>query len=168
MIDAPRGASVRRMPTPEQPTLFCYDGSDESRRALGSVAGMLTSRSAIVLTVWQPLTARLTETGGFGVFALEDESEVDDQERDAAREAAEDGAARAREIGLEAQARVEHADGPVWQSIVDVANEIDAGLIVCGTRGRGAIRTALLGSTSHAVLQHAGRPVLVSPEPHGG
>jgi nucleotide-binding universal stress UspA family protein len=154
------------MPTPDQPTLFCYDGSDESRRALASVAGLLTSGSAVVLTVWQPLTARLTETGGFGVFALEDESEVDDQERDAAREAAEDGATRARGIGLEAEARVEQADGPVWQSVVDVANEIDAGLIVCGTRGRGSIRSALLGSTSHAVLQHAGRPVLISPEPH--
>lgn len=154
------------MPTPAQPTLFCYDGSDESRRALGSVAGMLTAQSAVVLTVWQPLTARLTETGGFGVFALEDESEIDEAERDAAREAAEDGAARARGIGLEAQARVEQADIAVWQTIVDVANEIDAGLIVCGTRGRGTVRTALLGSTSHAVLQHAGRPVLISPEPH--
>jgi nucleotide-binding universal stress UspA family protein len=153
------------MPTPDQPTLFCYDGSEESRRALGSVAGMLTSRAAIVLTVWQPLTARLTETGGFGVFALEQESEVDAQERDAARDAAEDGAARTREIGLEAEARVEQADGAVWQRIVEVADEVDAGLIVCGTRGRGTIRTALLGSTSHAVLQHAGRPVLISPEP---
>ncbi len=154
------------MPTSDQPTLFCYDGSEESRRALGSVAGMLTAPSAIVLTVWQPLTARLTESGGFGVFALEGESEVDEQERDAAREAAEDGATRARAIGLEAQARVEQADGAVWQTIVDVADQIDAGLIVCGTRGRGTIRTALLGSTSHAVLQHAGRPVLISPEPH--
>lgn len=129
---------------------------------------MLTSRSAVVLTVWQPLTARLSETGGFGVFALEQESELDEQERDAARDAAEDGARRAREIGLEADPRVEQAEGPVWQSIVDVANEIDAGLIVCGTRGRGTIRTVLLGSTSHAVLQHAGRPVLISPEPRGG
>ena len=154
------------MPTPDQPTLFCYDGSDESRRALGSVAGMLSSRSAVVLTVWQPLVARLTETGGFGVFALEEESEVDERERDAAREAAEDGAARARGIGLEAQARVEQADSAVWQTIVKVADEIDAGLVVCGTRGRGTIRTALLGSTSHAVLAHAARPVLISPEPH--
>jgi len=154
------------MPRPDQPTLFCYDGSDESRRALGSVAGMLTSRAAIVLTVWQPLTARLTETGGFGVFALEEESQLDERERDAAREAAEAGAAQAQTIGLEATARVEEADGPVWLTIVDVAGEVDAGLIVCGTRGRGPIRNALLGSTSHAVLQHAGRPVLISPEPH--
>jgi nucleotide-binding universal stress UspA family protein len=128
---------------------------------------MLVAGSAIVLTVWQPLTARLTETGGFGVFALEDESEIDEAERDAARAAAEDGVARAREIGLTAEARVEQAEIAVWKTIVDVADEVDAGLIVCGTRGRGSIRTALLGSTSHAVLQHAGRPVLISPEPHG-
>jgi nucleotide-binding universal stress UspA family protein len=128
---------------------------------------MLVAGSAIVLTVWQPLTARLTETGGFGVFALEDESEIDEGERDAARAAAEDGVARAREIGLEAEARVEQAEIAVWKTIVNVADEVDAGLIVCGTRGRGSIRTALLGSTSHAVLQHAGRPVLISPEPHG-
>jgi nucleotide-binding universal stress UspA family protein len=154
------------MPTPDQPTLFCYDGSEESRRALGSVAGLLASSSSVVLTVWQPLTARLSESGGFGVFALEEESELDQQERDAAREAAEDGAARARGIGLDAEARVEETAGAVWQKIIEVADEIDAGLIVCGTRGRGAIRTALLGSTSHAVLAHAGRPVLISPEPH--
>src|SRR5579875_3124535 len=125
------------MPTPDQPTLFCYDGSEESRRALGSVAGMLTSRAAVVLTVWQPLPARLTETGGFGAFALEDETEVDEGERDAARGAAEDGAARARSIGIDAEARVEEANGPVWQRIIAVADELDAGLIVCGTRGRG-------------------------------
>lgn len=56
----------------------------------------------------------------------------------------------------------------MWQTIIDVADELDAGLIVCGTRGRGAIRTALLGSTSQALLQHAELPVLISPEPRGG
>ncbi|HET9124598.1 MAG TPA: universal stress protein, partial [Solirubrobacteraceae bacterium] len=153
---------------PDQPILFCYDGSEESQRALASVVGMLASRAAVVLTVWQPLSARLSETGGFGAFALDDETEIDEDERSAATAAAEDGAARARSIGMEAQPRVEEADGPVWQTIIDVADELDAGLIVCGTRGRGAIRTALLGSTSRALLQHAGRPVLVSPEPRGG
>jgi nucleotide-binding universal stress UspA family protein len=145
--------------------LFCYDGSDESRRALASTRGLLASAQAVVLTVWQPLTARLVESGGFGVFGLEDETDVDEQEQAAAREAAEDGAGRAREIGLDAGARIEEADGPVWQTIVRVADELDAGLIVCGTRGRGTVRTALLGSTSHAVLRHAGRPVLIAPEP---
>ena len=153
------------MASPGQPLLFCYDGSEDSRRALGSVANLLASRAAVVLSVWQPLTARLTESGGFGVYALDDETEADDRERAAAAEAADEGARLAREAGYEASARVEEADTAVWRTIVDVADEIDAGLIVCGTRGRGPVRTALLGSVSHAVLSHAGRPVLVSPDP---
>ena len=62
--------------------------------------------------------------------------------------------------------RVEQAMGATWAKIIEVADEIDAGLIVCGTRGRGAVRTALLGSVSHAVLTHSGRPVLIAPAPH--
>jgi nucleotide-binding universal stress UspA family protein len=40
----------------------------------------------------------------------------------------------------------------------------DAALVVCGQRGRGAIRSALLGSVSHALAAHAKRPVLIAPE----
>ena len=156
------------MASPGQPILFCYDGSDEARRAIGSVENLLSSNTAVVLTVWQPLTARLSEAGGFGVFALEDEGSIDEHERSAATETAEEGVARARRVGLDATPRVEEAPQAVWRAVVDVADEIDAGLIVCGTRGRGGVRTALLGSTSRAVLQHAGRPVLVSPEPRNG
>ena len=147
-----------------QPILSCFDGSDASRRALHSVSDLLRSTTLVVLTVWQPLTARLAETGGFGVYALEEEGELDERERDAALKIAEEGAARGREIGFDATARAEQATAGVWRAIVDVADEIDAGLIVCGTRGRGSVRSALLGSVSHAVLAHAGRPVLISPD----
>lgn len=146
------------------PTLICYDGSEPSLAALTAAAPLLASHETVVLTVWQPLSARLVESGGFGVFALDQEGELDLAEREAAREAAEDGARQARERGVAATARVEEAGGPVWQRIVDVADELDAGLIVCATRGRGSITTALLGSTSRAVLQHAKRPVLVVPQ----
>jgi nucleotide-binding universal stress UspA family protein len=150
------------------PTIFCYDGSDASGRALAVAAELLTPRAqAVVLTVWQPLTARLTESGGFGVFALEDEEEIDGQERAAALQAAEEGARRATELGYSATARIEEAPTGVWRTIVDVADELDASLIVCGTRGRGSVRSALLGSVSHDVLAHAGRPVLIAPAPRG-
>jgi nucleotide-binding universal stress UspA family protein len=124
----------------------------------------------IVLTVWEPLVLRLTTTGGFAVVGLDAENErvVDQQEEAAARAAAEDGAERAREQGFSARARVEQATMAVWRTIVDVANEIDAALIACGTRGRGAIKSVLLGSTSHAVLREAHRPVLIAPEPTDG
>ena len=148
------------------PVLFCYDGSEESRRALGAATGLIAPKEqAVVLTVWQPLTARLTESGGFGVSTLEAAEEVDDRERDAAREAAEEGARRVTEAGFAATSRIDQALSGVWRTIIDVADELDAALIVCGTRGRGSLRSALLGSTSHDVLQHAGRPVLISPAP---
>lgn len=151
-----------------RPTLICYDGSEPSLEALSAAAPLVASHQIVVLTVWQPLSARLIESGGFGVFALDQEGELDLAERDAAREAAEDGARQVREHGVEATTRVEEAGGPVWQKIVDVADELDVGLIVCATRGRGSITTALLGSTSRAVLQHAKRPVLVVPQKRDG
>jgi nucleotide-binding universal stress UspA family protein len=153
---------------PDGTTLFCYDGSDASARALRTAVHLLAPRGdAVVLTVWQPLTARLAESGGFGIYALEDEGDIDLQERAAALQSAEEGARAATELGFGATARVEEASTGVWRTIVDVADELDAALIVCGTRGRGSLRSALLGSTSHDVLQHAGRPVLISPAPPG-
>jgi nucleotide-binding universal stress UspA family protein len=149
----------------KKPTLVCYDGSDQSSRSLDAIRGLLAPAEVVVLTVWQPLVTKLAETGSFGVFALQDETELDDGEEQAARAAAEQGAERARAAGHSATARVEEAQQAAWLKIIEVADEIDAGLIVCGTRGRGAVKTALLGSVSHAVLTHSGRPVLIAPAP---
>jgi nucleotide-binding universal stress UspA family protein len=42
-----------------------------------------------------------------------------------------------------------------------LAAELDAELIVVGSRGLSRVKSALLGSTSRELLAHAGRPVLV-------
>ena len=47
------------------------------------------------------------------------------------------------------------------REIVDLAEQLSAGLIVIGSRGRGGIRRALLGSVSDSVIRHAHCPVLV-------
>ena len=71
-------------------------------------------------------------------------------------------------------AQVELLAGLPADEIVTYADTIDADLIVLGSRGRGAVASALLGSVSCAVLHEARRPVLVvrgarvrEPEPIG-
>ena len=54
--------------------------------------------------------------------------------------------------------------GEAAPEIVVVAEEIDAGLIVMGSRGEGGIRRALLGSVSESVVKLAHCPVLVVRE----
>jgi nucleotide-binding universal stress UspA family protein len=47
------------------------------------------------------------------------------------------------------------------EAIVHLAEEIGADLIVIGSRGRGGLRRALMGSVSDSVVRHAHCPVLV-------
>jgi nucleotide-binding universal stress UspA family protein len=51
--------------------------------------------------------------------------------------------------------------GEVDLKIVALAEELQAGLIVIGSRGLGGVRRALMGSVSDSVLRHAHCPVLV-------
>jgi nucleotide-binding universal stress UspA family protein len=60
--------------------------------------------------------------------------------------------------------RTELLTGHPAGEIVAYADNVDADLIVVGSRGHGAIASALLGSVSRAVLHDARRPVLVVRE----
>jgi nucleotide-binding universal stress UspA family protein len=51
--------------------------------------------------------------------------------------------------------------GEAATEIVDLAEELGAGLVVLGSRGLGGIRRALMGSVSDSVVRHAHCPVLV-------
>ena len=44
---------------------------------------------------------------------------------------------------------------------MQVAEDIEAGLIVMGSRGRGGVRRALMGSVSDSVVRHAHCPVMI-------
>ncbi len=48
--------------------------------------------------------------------------------------------------------------------IIRLAEEIDAGIIVVGSRGLGAVERILLGDDSESVVRHAPCPVLVVRE----
>lgn len=59
------------------------------------------------------------------------------------------------------------ATGRPWESLIEVAKNEDAGMIVVGPHVRatkllGRARDRILGSTARRVVRHAGRPVLVA------
>lgn len=60
--------------------------------------------------------------------------------------------------GLEVESRLVSATGP--EAILHVANELDADLIVTGTRGHTGFKHLLLGSTAEEIVRTAHRPVL--------
>jgi nucleotide-binding universal stress UspA family protein len=78
---------------------------------------------------------------------------------------------QARELLDEQVRRVEGAGGTVKEAhlrlgradeeILEVAEDIGVGLIVMGSRGRGRIRRALMGSVSDSVVRHAHSPVAI-------
>ena len=64
--------------------------------------------------------------------------------------------------GLEtAEKRV--VSGVAAEGLADLADEVDAELIVVGSRGRGAFKAAFLGSVSTSLIGVARCPVLVVP-----
>jgi nucleotide-binding universal stress UspA family protein len=54
-------------------------------------------------------------------------------------------------------------DGAPALTLMQVAKDEDADLVVTGTRGRGGFAELLLGSTSHALSHHLHRPLLIHP-----
>jgi nucleotide-binding universal stress UspA family protein len=146
----------------DKPVLFCYDGSEGSKTALAAAGDWIKRADAVVLVVWMPTEVQLARAGSF-LVAIPNEGEIDEQEAASAQRVADEGAAAARQHGYNASARSAEGTESVAKTILDVAHEIDAGLIVCGQRGRGALGSALLGSVSHALAAHTKRPVLIAP-----
>jgi nucleotide-binding universal stress UspA family protein len=146
----------------DKPILICYDGSTGAKRAIEEAAGLLGARRAVVLDIAPPITpeeslATYSPVVPGGAFEEWNEADAD---RIAGR-----GAELALSSGFDAEARGVLA-APTWQGVVDVADELDASVIVIGSRGLSGLREAAEGSLSHQVAEHAGRPVLIVPPPH--
>jgi nucleotide-binding universal stress UspA family protein len=143
--------------TNDAPILIAYDGSEYAKAAIKQAGEQLRDgRPAIVLTVWQPFGA----TGFVGAPMVPPVGVEEDFEREA-RRVAEEGAGLARRAGFEAEPVVERGD-PVWQRIVESADEHDASILVIGSHGRSGISRVLMGSVAGAASSHTARPVLIA------
>jgi len=141
----------------KRPVLFAYDGSAQAKAAIRQAAKQLRNgRPAIVLTVWHALAAVPFPTA-VGLTSDGLENSIEQQ----ARRIAEEGAELARSGGFDAEPVAEQGD-PVWQRIVDYAEERDAGIVVMGSHARKGIGLVLLGSVAAATARHTDLPVLIA------
>jgi nucleotide-binding universal stress UspA family protein len=149
------------------PILIAYDGSDTARRAVQEAAELFGSRRALVVTVWESglayeVGAMTTDPTGLGPEPVDPAAaqEVDDASKGHADRVAEEGAALAKSLGLQAEALALADVGNVADAIVELARTRDVAAIVVGSRGLTGLRARLEGSTSNAVLKHSPCPVL--------
>jgi nucleotide-binding universal stress UspA family protein len=138
--------------------LLATDGSKDAELATTTALELADSTSSElhIVLVEEPAYAYV-DASGYPFFTdAELEHELEQQARmrlDAEME-------KRRSAGgavAEAHLRV----GAAAAEIVDLAEDIGAGLIVMGSRGLGGIRRALMGSVSDSVVRNAHCPVLV-------
>jgi nucleotide-binding universal stress UspA family protein len=104
------------------PLLICYDGSDDAKHAIASAGSLLAARPAVVVTVWQP-TAALGSFAWSGVTAsMVNFVELDRAGAEDGGRIADEGVRIARAAGLEAEPLAIKAAGPVWETIIEIAD----------------------------------------------
>jgi nucleotide-binding universal stress UspA family protein len=145
----------------ELTALFCADGSDLALDALRAGLSVLARpHRAVICTVLDPFDPTLVSGVGIAgsIVAPEDFVRIEQEREDGARGVLELAQST---LGLpDAEAIV--VTGSPGPSLCDVAAELPASVIVLGTRGRGGIRRAVLGSVSDYVVRNAPCPVLTA------
>lgn len=133
--------------------VIATDGSPSAREAVDVGLELAKDQGADVTFV-HVLPAEEFATTRLAWKAVPHHEEMDESEL-ALKEAAD--AAEAADVSCS----LERVAGDTVETILGVADAKDADLIVVGSRGRGALTSALLGSVSTEVLRKSARPVLI-------
>ena len=139
--------------------LLATDGSEEAELAARTAADLAEKTGSElhvvhvfgIAPVGPPVYPEATELQG-----VEREAEVEERQRlseQRAREVLEVEVEKLRSGGGMAVAQAHLLEGRVAPEVIALAEEIGAGLIVMGSRGRGGIRRALMGSVSDPVVR---------------
>jgi nucleotide-binding universal stress UspA family protein len=146
-----------------------YDGSPVADRALAEAAGLLSPRTALVVTVWE--AGRAFESAWpvglevpVPVVDIRAALEMEQAAYESAERTAMQGAGRALSMGLQAESLVVADETSIAGTLIRVAEERDASALVIGAHRHGALSEVLLGSTSRDVVRHAPCPAIVVRE----
>ena len=137
--------------------LVAFDASPEAQLALAHAVAMAQVYRArlriVAVTPKPPLLAWQAPGGMRGIHDAE-QADLDDKLRAAADQVPDD-------LSLTTQL----LDGDPAREILHAASENDHDVIVLGSRGRGRVTAALLGSVSNRVMHDAEVPVIVIHRP---
>ena len=146
--------------------LLCADGSEVATSAIAAGIELLRPADRVVVAMAvDPVDPMLVTGTGMagGVMSLQ-ESETETARRDADARALLE--AVRTELALR-DAELMVVAGPPGPSLCELAASLPASVIVMGTRGRGGLRRAVLGSVSDHVVRNAPCPV-VTTSPRDG
>ena len=151
------------------PIILGYDGSPAAEYAIFRAAALLAPRRALLVVVWESGAAYETTERPSSILAapidLRGALLADQAMYDGARRLAERGAALANAHGFDAESLVVADDVTVAQTLVRLADELEADAVVVGAHGHRRLQDLFVGSTSRRVLEHAPCPVIVVGPP---
>ncbi len=134
--------------------MWATDGSEEADRAL-AVAKSLAFEGEKTLAIAH-VVQKIATTGDSALAWYADEELVEDKVKRIASELSEEGL----DVTLKV---VKHVGHQPAHTIADLARDVDADLIVVGTRGHGTLPGLMLGSVTQRLLHVAPCPLLVVP-----
>ena len=139
-----------------QPVLVGYDGSELSKAAVRHAADLFPGRLIVLVTVWEPGLAAMAPDSLWppGPKAIDAIEATDRAGSEHASRVAGDGAELARSLGLA-------AEPDVADTLIDLARERSAAVVVVGSHGMSGLRSRFLGGVSRKLIEHCDRPVLV-------
>ena len=146
------------------PALVGFDGSSAAKRALQQAVDLLGPLPILAVVIWEaglPLDLLTVPTVDPAPIDIRAALELDQQLYDRARRWAEQAAADARELGGTADGLVVADEMTPADTLIRLAAERDAAVIVVGRHGHRAVREALVGSTTRELIRRAPCPVLV-------
>lgn len=136
--------------------LLATDGSPGSVAAARAAVALAGPDATYLLVRAESFTPVVSPTGMLGAGAAL--APIYEEQRGvAATELASTAAA------LDVEVEQVLVEGPAVSAILRVAEDREVDLVVVGARGLGAVKRALLGSVSSALVHESDRPVLVVP-----
>jgi nucleotide-binding universal stress UspA family protein len=135
--------------------LIATDGSDSGHEAVEFGLELAEEQGAWAHVIHVTPTVDVMPYSNFGFIAPALPHEFDEHDSEPLEKAVE----LAQEKALRIETKL--LKGKPADEIVAYGDSIDADLIVVGSRGHGALTSALIGSVSRGVLRESRRPVLI-------